>query len=410
MRAYERFLQYVTVDTASDPHNPEGHPSSQKQFDLAHKLADEMRALGLEEVRVSEHCYVYGFLPASPGCEDAPALGLVAHMDTSPDASGAGVTPVLHPNYDGKDVTLPSGRVIGVATFPQLKKLVGRTLITASGDTLLGADDKAGIAEILTACEELLCGGAPHGRLCIAFTPDEEIGQGTARFDVEGFGAQYAYTLDGGDESEIEYETFNAAAARLRFTGVSVHPGSAKGIMVNAARLAVEFDGLLPQDARPDKTEDREGFFHLTGISGAVAEAESEYIIRDHDREKFEAKKQAMRDAAEALNQKYGPGSVALQLSDSYYNMGEVIEQHFHLVENARQAIRAAGLAPQSPAVRGGTDGSTLSFMGLPCPNLGTGGYYFHGPNECITAEGMDNAVRILLGIIDIYARQKQNP
>lgn len=401
MRAYERFLKYVRVDTTSDPARAGELPSSEGQFVLARQLVEEMRAMGIADAVVDKRCYVYGSLPATPGCKGA--LGLIAHMDTSPATSGKNVSPTLHPDYDGGDVRLPNGHVIPVATFPELKKLRGRTLITAGGDTLLGADDKAGIAEILTACEEIQREGIPHGKISIAFTPDEEIGCGADGFDVERFGAPWAYTVDGGAEGEIEYETFNAAAAKVVLHGVSVHPGSAKDIMVNACSLAMEFDSLLPARERPEFTEGREGFYHLDSMTANVERAELEYIIRDHDRGKLEERKAVVSRAADELNRRHGAGTVELTLTDSYYNMREVIEGHLHLVENAGEAIRRAGLTPLTQPVRGGTDGSRLSFMGLPCPNLGTGGYYFHGPNECITVEGMDKAVEIIRHIVDIY-------
>lgn len=404
MRAYERFLEYVKVHTTSDPDNEQGRPSSKRQFELARRLADELRELGVSDARADELCYVYGTIPAAEGFEDAPAIGLIAHLDTSPDASGEGVVPALHPSYDGGDVRLPNGRVIPAETFPALKTLKGKTLITASGDTLLGADDKAGIAEIMTVCEELLKGSVPHGKVCIAFTPDEEIGAGSEGFDVPGFGADYAYTVDGGPVGEIEYETFNAARAVVRFTGVEVHPGDAKDIMVNAASLAAEFDGLIPADERPENTEGREGYYHLHKIEGEVGHARSEYLLRDHETEGMERRKQKVRDATAEMAARHGEGSVSVRLEDSYRNMGEVIEQHYHLVVIAEESVQKAGCEVILKAARGGTDGSALSFMGLPCPNLGTGGLYFHGPNECIAAEDMDKAVGVLLGILERYA------
>lgn len=345
MKAIDRFLEYVTVYTTSSEAG-EGCPSTPRQFDLAKRLVDEMRELGIADARVDGHCYVYGSIPASPGCEEAPAIGLIAHLDTSPDCGGEKVKPLLHPGYNGQDVQLPSGHCISTGMFPALKALKGQTLVTASGNTLLGADDKAGIAEILTACEQLLCGGLPHPRVCVAFTPDEEIGRGADLFDVAAFGAKYAYTVDGGAVEEIEYESFNAAAAKLCFKGVEVHPGAAKDIMVNAAGLAAEFDGLLPGDERPRHTEGRQGFFHLTELCGSVGSATASYIIRDHDRARFEQRKRQMQEAARALEAAHGKGCVELTITDSYYNMGEVIEKHWHLVENAMQAVRAAGLEP----------------------------------------------------------------
>lgn len=404
MRTYERMQRYIQVNTTSDPTGAEVQPSSACQFDLANMLVDEMKDIGITDARMDERCYVYGSLPATPGCESAPALGFIAHIDTSPAFSGENVKPILHENYDGGDVHLPNGRIIPVSTFPLLTELRGQTLITASGDTLLGVDDKAGIAEILTACEQLIEQGLPHGKLCIAFTPDEEIGAGANGFDVAGFGAKYAYTVDGGAVGGIDYENFNAAGARLVFHGVGVHPGSAKNIMVNALKLAMEFASLLPADECPERTEGREGFYHIEEVLGTVDRASMQVIIRDHERAAFEARKAVVEEAVATMRHRHGADSVDLTLADSYYNMGEVIRQHYHLVENAGAAIRKAGLEPTSRAVRGGTDGSRLSFMGLPCPNLGTGGYYAHGPNECATVEGLDKSVEILVNIVGIYA------
>lgn len=399
----ERFLRYIQLDTTSDPENKGPQPTTPGQFALARLLVEEMHALGIKDAFVDEHCYVYGHIPATPGCEGAPPIGFIAHMDTSPDASGENIRPIFHENYDGGDIPLPAGHTIRAEVFPTLATLRGKTLITASGDTLLGADDKAGIAEILTVCERLLGGEVPHGPICIAFTPDEEVGRGAEGFDVAGFGARWAYTVDGGAPSEVEYETFNAAEARLTFKGVEVHPGTAKSVMVNAARLAVEYDGLLPPQ-RPDNTEGREGFFHLAQVQGSVGAATAKYIVRDHDTALFEERKKTMAIAAARLESRHFPGCVKLEITDSYYNMRRVVEEHFHLVENAHAAVRATGLVPESPPVRGGTDGSQLSFMGLPCPNLGTGGHFFHGPSECIATEDMEAAVEVILGIIGIYA------
>ena len=403
MRAYERLLDYVKVYTTSDPESGT-HPSAAREFDLAHKLVEELKALGVEDARVDEHCYVYGSLPATPGCEEKPALGLIAHMDTAPDASGENVNPILHENYDGGDVVLPAtGKVMKVSAFPFLASMKGETLITTDGTTLLGADDKAGVAEIMTAVETVIREGRPHGKLCIGFTPDEEIGEGASLFDVEGFGAAYAYTVDGEDAGEISYENFNAAAAVVTVHGFSVHPGSAKNTMINAQNVAMEFHAALPAFSRPEHTEGREGFFHLTSMVGDVTTAKLGYIVRDHDAAKFAARKAQMEHIAACLNERYGEGTVELDIHDSYFNMLEKIQPHFHLVENARKAICAAGLEPIETPVRGGTDGATLSHMGLPCPNLGTGGFNFHGPCECITAEKMDQCTEILLNLVDLY-------
>lgn len=405
MRAYERLLQYVKVYTTSDPTSG-AHPSTQRQFDLARMLVDELHALGVEDAMVDEHCYVYGSLPATPGCEERPALGLIAHMDTAPDAPGENVQPILHEHYDGRDVTLPAtGAVMKVADFPFLASLKGETLITTDGATLLGADDKAGVAEIMTAVETLQQTGAPHGKLCIAFTPDEEIGEGASLFDLERFGADFAYTVDGGDVGGIEYENFNAASATVTVHGLSVHTGSAKNTMVNAANVAMEFHLSLPRMARPETTEGREGFYHLCQMVGDVNEAKLGYILRDHDAAKLEYKKDELLQTAAWLNGKYGPGTVTVELKDGYRNMIEKIRPHFHLVETARAAIRAAGLEPEEVPVRGGTDGAVLSWKGLPCPNLGTGGFNFHGVLECTTAERMDKAAEVVLNIVALYAK-----
>ncbi len=405
MRAYQRLLQYVQVHTTSDP-TTGTHPSTQRQFDLARMLADELRTLGVADADVDEHCYVYGHLPATPGCEGRPALGLIAHMDTAPDASGEKVQPVLHENYDGRDVTLPgTGAVMKVADFPFLASMKGETLITTDGTTLLGADDKAGVAEIITAVETLIQDGLPHGPISIAFTPDEEIGEGASLFDLERFGADFGYTVDGGDVGGIEYENFNAASATVTVHGLSVHTGSAKGTMVNAANVAMEYHLSLPRMARPETTEGREGFYHLCQMTGDVTEAKLGYILRDHDAAKLEYKKDNMRQAADYFNGKYGPGTVTVELKDGYRNMIEKIRPHFHLVETARTAIQMAGLVPEEVPVRGGTDGAVLSWQGLPCPNLGTGGFNFHGVLECITAERMDKATQVVLNIIALYAK-----
>ena len=403
MRAYERLLKYVKVWTTSDPESGT-HPSTMRQFDLAHQLVQELKDLGLTDAHVDEHCYVYATLPATPGQESAKPLGFIAHMDTADDASGENVNPQIHPNYDGGKVVLPAtGTVLDPAQFPFLTEMMGQTLITTDGSTLLGADDKAGVSEIMTMLERVISEKRPHGKLCIGFTPDEEIGEGASLFDVEGFGAAYAYTVDGEDAGEISYENFNAAAAVVTIHGFSVHPGSAKNTMINAQNVAMEFHAALPAFSRPEHTEGREGFFHLTSMVGDVTTAKLGYIVRDHDAAKFAARKAQMEHIAACLNERYGEGTVELDIHDSYHNMLEKIQPHFHLVENARKAIRAAGLEPIETPVRGGTDGATLSYMGLPCPNLGTGGFNFHGPCECITAEKMDQCTEILLNLVDLY-------
>ncbi len=408
MRAYERFLNYAKISTASEE-DTGCTPTTARQLDLALLLAEELRALGIADAHVDAYGYVYASLPATPGCEDAPALGWIAHMDTSPDFSGEGVAPILHPDYDGGDVALPQGGyVLRPEEFPFLRGLRGRTLITADGSTLLGADDKAGIAEIVTLCERLLQSGAPHGALKFAFTPDEEVGTGTRYFDVAGFGARYAYTVDGGAEGEISYENFNAASALFEVTGVSVHPGTAKGTMVNALKLCCELDSLLPAGETPEHTEGREGFYHMVGLEGSAAQARLAYIVRDHDRAAFEARKQTLERVRRAVAEKYPTAHIALTVEDTYYNMQEQIAPCMHLIENAKRACEQAGVPWSVEVTRGGTDGAQLSYRGLPCPNLGTGGYNCHGPYECITAEGMDRVVEILLNITALYAGMRE--
>ena len=404
MRAYERLLKYVKVYTTSDP-NSGTHPSTMRQFDLARQLVDELKALGLADAFVDEHCYVYATLPATPGSENAKPLGLIAHMDTTDDAPGENVNPQIHENYDGGKVVLPAtGAVLDPAVFPFLTEMKGQTLITTDGATLLGADDKAGVAEIMTALERILTEKRPHGKLCIGFTPDEEIGEGADLFDIPGFGADFAYTVDGGDACDIEYENFNAAAATVTIHGFSVHPGSAKDTMINASNVAMEFHSALPVMARPETTEGRQGFYHLCQMYGDVTTAKLGYILRDHDAAKLQFKKDNMQDIADYLNGKYGAGTVEVEIKDSYRNMLEKIKPHFHLIETARKAVRMAGLEPVEVPVRGGTDGATLSWNGLPCPNLGTGGFNVHGGCEGTTVERMDRCTEIVLNIISLYA------
>ena len=396
----ERFLRYVTFDTQSDEES-DTCPSTEKQKALAAALVEEMHAMGIADARMDENGYVYGTVPGDP---ELPTIGLIAHMDTAPDASGANVKARIVA-YDGGDVCLneEKGIFLREADYPYLKNHAGKHLIVTDGTTLLGADDKAGVAEIMTAAQQLLTMGGRHATLKIGFTPDEEIGEGASLFDVPGFGAAYAYTVDGEDAGEISYENFNAAAAVVTVHGFSVHPGSAKNTMINAQNVAMEFHAALPAFARPEHTEGREGFFHLTSMVGDVTTAKLGYIVRDHDAAKFAARKAQMEHIAACLNERYGAGTVELDIHDSYYNMLEKIQPHFHLVENARKAIRTAGLEPIETPVRGGTDGATLSYMGLPCPNLGTGGFNFHGPCECITAEKMDQCTEILLNLVDLY-------
>ncbi len=404
MRAYERFLKYVPVWTTSDE-TSETVPSAERELDLARMLAEEMTELGITDARVDDKGYVYGYIPATPGCEDKASFGLIAHMDTAPDASGKNIRPRLIEDYDGEDVQLGDGdKVLRAADFPHLKGLKGRTLIVTDGETLLGADDKAGIAEILTVAEELLNGDMPHGKICIGFTPDEEIARGAKHFDVEGFGADYGYTLDGSAEGEIQYENFNASTAIFTIHGVSVHTGTAKDVLVNSQTLAAEIHQMLPESERPETTEGYEGFYHLVSVNGTVTETKMKYFIRDFDRGNFQKREERLRQIAAEMNEKYGEGKVEVEITESYRNMREMVEPCYQLVEYALAATRAAGVEPDVAPIRGGTDGARLSFKGLPCPNLGTGGYAFHGVYEHITVEGMDLAVKIVMDIIRQFA------
>lgn len=402
MRAYERLLKYVSIYTTSDPDSATV-PSSMRQYDLARILVDELNALGLENVHVDENGIVYGWLSATPGCEARPALGFIAHMDTAPDCSGENVKPQIIERYDGGDVVLPgSGETLSPAAFPGLQKLAGMTLITTDGTTLLGADDKAGIAEILQMAEEILRDDLPHGTVKIAFTPDEEIGNGPVKFDVAGFGCDFAYTVDGGDLGELEYENFNGASAHVAVKGLSVHPGSAKNKMINAMTVAMEFASLLPKHEVPENTEGYEGFAHLVGMQGEIEHATLDYIIRDHDRTLFENRKEKFRLAADFLNRKYGRELVAVELKDTYYNMKEKILPHMEIIETAKAAMLKNGVEPNIIPIRGGTDGARLSFMGLPCPNLCTGGENAHGKHEFAVLEDMEKIVDILKTIVEI--------
>lgn len=400
MKVQERLLNYVSCYTTSMD-DQENIPSTDRQFTLAHMLEKELLSMHLSNVKVDEHCYVYGLLPATKGYESKKAIGFISHMDTAPDASGEHVKPQVISDYDGKDVVLKgTGDILKVSDFPELKDFKGRTLITTDGTTLLGADDKAGIAEIMTAVEEMIAENIPHGDIWIGFTPDEEVGRGADLFDLDYFKADYAYTVDGDYEGEIAYENFNAASAVFKIKGVNVHPGSAKNIMVNAAAVACEIQSLLPEAETPEHTEGREGFFSLMHMSGEIAHAELSYIIRDHDMENFKKRKELFTSIAAKMNAKYHTDTVTLELKDSYYNMLEVMKKNEYVIELANQAIKTAGLSLVSNPVRGGTDGARLSYMGLPCPNLGTGGHGFHGPYEHITVEGMENAVKIIKEIM----------
>ena len=400
MKAYERLITYAKVHTASAD-DAETTPTTQRQFDLAYLLEKEMNAMGISGISVDEHAYVYGKIPATPGYEKKPCVGFIAHLDTIPDFSGENVKPRIVENYDGGDVVLgDSGRVLSPKDFPHLKNMVGRTLVVTDGTTVLGADDKAGIAEILTMAEQVMAENIPHGDIALCFCPDEEVGHGASLLDIPGFGADFAYTLDGDIEGGIEYENFNAAAAKVSFAGFNVHPGSAKDTMINASLVAMEFNAMLPSGDTPRDTEDHEGFFHLTDMSGDVEKAELQYIIRDHDAGAFAARKAMMQHIVKLLNAKYGEGTVTLTVREQYRNMLEVMEQHFDVVELAIAATKKAGLEPHICPVRGGTDGAQLTWRGLPCPNLGTGGFAYHGPFEHVSAEGMDKAVEVLVNIV----------
>ena len=406
MRAYERLLNYVKVYTTSEDEQ-EKVPSTDRQFELGNQLAEELKKIGVQNVRIDDNCYVYGVIPATKGLEDKPAIGFIAHMDTAPDFSGENVNPQIIQDYDGGDVKLgESEYTLTLKDFPHLASLKGRTLITTDGTTLLGADDKAGIAEIMTVAEELLKGDIPHGKVCLAFTTDEEVGSGACHMDLERFGAPYAYTVDGGPEGEIQFENFNAASAEFAIHGVNVHPGEAKDIMVNSMKIAMELQGMLPEQEAPEHTEGYEGFFHLMEMNGSVEETTMSYLIREFDAEKYEARKALMQEITAKINAKYGEGTVELKLEDSYRNMREMIEPCMQLIDFAVQACKDADVEPDIAPIRGGTDGARLSFVGLPCPNLGTGGYGFHGAYEHITAEGMDKAAAIIKNIISQFAHQ----
>ena len=396
-----RFLKYVSFDTQSNEASS-STPSTEKQFRLAEYLVEELRAVGLEEVEMDAQGYVYATLPSN--VEHAvPTIGFIAHIDTSPDASGANVQPRIVQNYDGTDIVLDAeaGIVTAVEKFPELLRHVGEDIIVTDGHTLLGADDKAGIAEIVSAMAYLVQHPeVKHGRVRVAFNPDEEIGRGAHQFDVERFGCEWAYTMDGGEVGELEFENFNAASARIDITGVSVHPGFAKDKMVNAARLATELVQKMPAAEVPEATTGYEGFFHLTGLSGSVERATLNFIIRDHDRERFEARKAMLRGLVQGMNLKYGYEAIALQLDDTYYNMREKVEPVMHIIDIAREAMEAAGVEPQIKAIRGGTDGAQLSFMGLPCPNVFAGGLNFHGPHEFLPIPNLKKACEVVINIV----------
>lgn len=407
-RVIENFLKYVKIDTESE----EGSgltPSTRKQHDLAKVLVKQLEEMGAEEITYDEkYCYVYASVPASAGCETAPVLGFIAHMDTAPAVTGAGVKPRMVEGYDGKDIVLNEEKqiVMKVSDFPELASYEGKRLIVTDGTTLLGADDKAGVAEIMAMTEYLLQHQEiAHGKIRVGFTPDEEIGAGADYFDVKLFGADYAYTVDGGKLGEMEYENFNAAGAKVTVHGRSVHPGEAKGKMRNAILMAQEFQSQIPALESPMHTSGYEGFYHLDSIKGTVEETVAEYIIRDHDREKFENKKENFLRIADLLNLKYGEKTFEIEMKDSYYNMKEIIEKHMHLVDNAKEVMEELGVEPIVVPIRGGTDGARLSYMGLPCPNLGTGGQNFHGRFEYACADEMEMIVKLLVKLAEKYGK-----
>lgn len=405
MTVTERFLKYIAVDTTSDP-SSDTFPSTRSQEAFAKALAEEMKETGLENVTVDSYGYVFGTIPSTIEDYQGKILGFIAHMDTSCAESGKNIRPRIIKNYDGKDIVLNEEKqiVMSPRDFSNLTQYQGQDLIVTDGTTLLGGDDKAGIAEILTAAQYLLAHPEiPHGPVRVGFTPDEEIGQGTDHFDVEKFGADFAYTMDGGECGELEYENFNAAEAVADFHGVSIHPGSAKGKMINALRLAMEFESLMPSAQRPECTESREGFIHLDALQGSVDHARSEYIIRDHDMSLFREKKKHMEDMARTMNTKYGYEAVSLKIEDSYFNMKEKIEPHKFLIDNVLKVYEKLGIRPQIQPIRGGTDGAQLSFKGLPCPNLGTGDHNCHGHFEFVCVQAMEKSVEVIVELVKLW-------
>lgn len=405
MTVLERFLNYVVVETTSDPY-AESFPSTKSQLDFGHTLMEEMKELGLTDVTQDEYGYVFGTIPSTVPNYKGKILGLIAHMDTAPAASGKNIKPRVIKNYDGAEIVLNAEKkiVMKPEDFPSLKQYVGQDLVVTDGLTLLGGDDKAGVAEIMTAAEYLIKHPEiPHGPIRVGFTPDEEVGQGADYFDVKKFGADFAYTVDGGECGELEYENFNAASVFVDFTGLSIHPGSAKNKMINALLLAMEFQGMMPEAQKPEHTEGREGFIHLEALEGSVEHASSEYIVRDHDFDLFKKKKEYMQRAADYMNVKYGEGTVSLRMEDSYYNMRQQIEPHYFLIENVLKVYEKLDIEPKIQPIRGGTDGSRLSFMGLPCPNLGTGGHNFHGHFEYVCVQSMEKCVQVLIELVKTF-------
>lgn len=403
----ERFLKYVKIDTQSDE-NSQTCPSTEKQLVLAKLLVDELNSLGLSDVSLDENGYVMATLPSNID-KEVPVIGFIAHMDTSPDMSGENVNPQIVKNYDGGDIIINKEKnlILSPKLFPEMKEFVGHTLITTDGNTLLGADDKAGIAEIITAIEYFVKNpSVKHGTVKIAFTPDEEIGRGVDKFDVKKFGAEFAYTIDGSGPGELEYENFNAAKATVKIQGRNVHPGYAKNKMLNAMLIAMEFNSLLPVNERPEYTQDYEGFYHLIKMDGSVENATLVYIIRDHDRNKFESKKSFIQKAGEFIKEKFGKDVISVEVVDQYYNMREKVEPVFHIVEIAKKAMELVGVTPKVVPIRGGTDGSKLSYMGLPCPNIFAGGMNFHGKYEYVSVETMEKAKDVIIKIIQLYAEK----
>lgn len=400
----DRFLRYVAVDTQSDE-NSDSQPSTQKQFVLLEMLCKELKDMGIDAT-LDEFGYVMAKIPSNCG-KDVPKVGFIAHVDTSPDASGADIKPQIISFYDGGDIPLKGveGLALKPEEFPELLNHVGQTIITTDGTTLLGADDKAGVAEIMDAAQYIMeHPDFKHGEIRIAFTPDEEIGRGVAKFNVEKFDADYGYTMDGGELGELEFENFNAAAATIKIQGRNVHPGYAKGKMLNAIRIAMEFNSLLPKAQKPELTEGYEGFFHIIGFEGTVEEATFSYIIRDHDLGKYEQKKKLILKCGDKINKKYGPGTAKVTVKHQYYNMRKQVEPHYHIVEKAVKAMEMEGIEPRIQPIRGGTDGANLSFMGLPCPNIFAGGLNFHGKMEFLPLENMQKAAKVILNIIHLYA------
>lgn len=410
MGTVTRLVRYAQVHTDSQMGTGK-RPSTPWQMDLAEMLRDEMVQLGISNVRLDDKAYVYGEIPATPGCEAAPAIGFIAHIDTAPDFTGLNVHPRVIENYDGSVIELGAGRVLDPKQFPHLTGLKGDTLVVTDGTTLLGGDDKAGVAVIMTACEKLLNSDMPHGKICVAFNPDEEIGEGPWDFDVDAFGADFAYTVDFTRAGDIIYECFNASSATVSIRGFNIHPGKAKNTMINAGLLATEFAGMFPPYETPRHTEGYEGYFHLSQISGSTEKATMRWTIRDHDKEKFLAREQFLLNCVDAMNEKYGEGTVSCEIKEQYENMAEVIKKNFHLIQTAIDAAREAGVEPHIIPMRGGTDGAQLTMKkGLPCPNIGEGDYCGHGPYEHVSMREMDQTVEIVLGIIRRYTSSDAVP